>query len=276
MIPPAKPLETAKVVAASFADQQHEQHFPDDLAVQHLGDRFVAHAPELGEGEHGHAEDGAADHGDHRSGTRDAREPAGRDIESPREQRTPDSGGDAQQHIEGQFLYRSEFVAGHDEGRRVAQQCTAQRSREDRGHEDRTEGDDREVLEDHFEHEDGPGDRRVEGCGQAGRRAGADQRTHPFRTQAERLRVGRPEPGAELDHRSLRPDRGAGADRERVGDKADQGGPEGHLAPPEGDGVDDLGHPVEVPPGGASLWISATRSPPAATSPRWTRAGGGG
>ena len=120
----------------------------------------------------------------------------------------------------------------------------ADRGRDDGAEHDDAEGARLEVAQDQLEGEEDAGDRRVEGGGDPARRAAGDQQPDLCPAEACQLPERRAHRGADLDDRPLAPDRAAGADAERRGERLDDRDPAADPALVAVDGEHHLGDAV--------------------------------
>ena len=109
----------------------------------------------------------------------------------------------------------SASIGRHAERRLRAEEQPADKGRGAGRGGDRQEGVDADFGQHQLDREHHAADRRVEGRRDPGPGAGRDQGDALPRRHADQLAQGRAERRADLDDRSLAPDRGAAADRQR-------------------------------------------------------------
>ena len=153
------------------------------------------------------------------AGSRDGIEEILSSVERAHEEQRHQPGDDAEHAIGEELMGAHQLVGRNLEGRKVAEEMTADHRRRHRGDDDGRELGDAEVAEDDLDGEECAGHRGVEGGGDPGRGAAADQGPQASLADLQPLPDGRSDGGADLDDGALSTHRSAGGDADPRGDE---------------------------------------------------------
>ena len=218
---------------------------PDGGTVKGVVDGVIADPHDLGQQERDHSDSQAADHGLQVFGQfqllfKQVLAPVKGFYKGKGHYRAQEG----QDKIKEQFVGAFKQICGYLKSGEIPLELVG----DDRGH-DRRDDDGRylcktEVAEDNFDCEKRTSHRRIESCGNSGRRTAADKGFHALGGDPEKLADGRAQAGTDLDDRPFAPNRSACSDGDGGGQRLDKGHPRPDGAAFHDKGLHDLGNAV--------------------------------